>query len=219
MARTIAPPRSGGRLVPILSRLDTEQRRADPETWISIDVETSGPTPGVASLLSIGACVVGRPDESFYVELRPVPGMGWTAEAEAIHALTRDHLAEHGLEPAEAMGRFAEWIAALPQVVRGGRPVFVGFNAAFDWMFVADYFWRFHGSNPLGVSALDVKALYLGMTWPDVRDWADTTRSRIEARNPGLTGTALTHDALDDARRQAELIERLLARSRETTTD
>ena len=197
--------------------MDTEQHPARPETWISIDVETSGPTPGVASLLSIGACVVGQADQAFYVELRPVPGMGWTAEAEAIHALTRDHLAEHGLDPAEAMRRFAEWIAWLPSVAAGARPVFVGFNAPFDWMFVADYFWRFHGSNPLGVSALDIKALYLGMAWPDVRDWTDTTRTRIEAHDPGLAGTPLTHDALDDARQQAELLERLLSRRRDGT--
>lgn len=182
-------------------------------------METSGPAPSVASLLSIGACVVGQPDLAFYVEIRPVAGMDWTVEAEAIHALTRDHLAENGLEPAEAMGRFADWIAGLPSVERGARPVFVGFNAAFDWMFVADYFWRFHGSNPLGISALDIKALYLGLTWPDVRAWAETTRSRMEARNPGIAGTPLTHDALDDARQQAGLLERLLARDPAQTTD
>ncbi len=184
-----------------------------PETWISVDVETSGPAPGIASLLSIGACVVWHPDQVFSVELRPVPGAVWTAESEAVHGLTQVHLAEHGLEPADAMARFADWIAALPSGVRGERPVLVGFNAPFDWMFVADYFWRFHGSNPLGISALDIKALYLGRTWPVVTAWSDTTRSRIEARTPGVAGPALTHDALDDARRQAELLERLLAGS------
>jgi DNA polymerase III epsilon subunit-like protein len=199
--------------------LDTERRGASPETWISIDVETSGPSPSVASLLSIGACVVGQPDQAFSVELRPVPGMGWRADAEAVHGLTRDHLAEHGQDPAEAMRRFADWIAALPSVVSGARPVFVGFNAAFDWMFVTDYFWRFLGSNPLGVSALDIKALYLGLAWPDVRDWTDTTRSRIEALDPGIAASPLTHDALDDARQQAELLERLLSRWRERAAD
>ena len=141
-----------------------------------------------------------------------MPDTVWTAEAEAVHGLTRDHLAEHGLEPPEAMSRLAHWIDGLPSVAHGARPVLVGFNAPFDWMFVADYFWRFHGSNPLGISALDIKALYLGLEWPDVTAWADTTRSRIEARNPGVTGQPLSHDALDDARQQADLIERLLAR-------
>jgi DNA polymerase III epsilon subunit-like protein len=195
----------------ILSRLETEPTANRGETWISVDVETSGPTPGVASLLSIGACVVGRRDLAFLVEMRPVIGMGWSGEAEAIHGLTREHLDAHGLEQSEAMARFADWIATLPAVAAGARPVFVGFNAPFDWMFVADYFWRFYGSNPLGISALDIKALYLGRRWPDVTAWAETTRTRIDARDPGVAGAPLTHDALDDARRQAELLERLLA--------
>ena len=196
---------------PILSRLDTERHAAPAETWISVDVETSGPVPGVASLLSIGACVVWHPDQTFSVELRPVPGTTWSADAEAIHRLTHDHLATHGLEPADALARFADWIAGLPSVAGGGRPVFVGFNAPFDWMFVADYFWRYHGSNPFGVSALDIKTLYLGRSWPDVTAWSDTTRARIDAHAPGIAGPPLTHDALDDARRQAQLLERLLA--------
>ena len=190
--------------------MSTERRRPHPETWISVDVETSGPTPGVASLLSIGACVVWDHDQTFAVELRPIPGTVWTESAQDIHGLTREHLDAHGLEPAEAMTSFADWIAALPSVAAGARPVFVGFNAPFDWMFVADYFWRFTGSNPLGVSALDIKSLYLGRTWPEVTAWADTTRTKIQARDAGTTATALTHDALDDARQQAAMLERLL---------
>ena len=190
--------------------MDTEPRPAPPETWISVDVETSGPAPGVASLLSIGAQVLWRPDQTFSVELRPLPGTVWIETAQDVHGLTRDYLDEHGLEPREAMTRFADWIGALPTVANGARPVFVGFNAPFDWMFVADYFWRFTGANPFGVSALDIKSLYLGRAWPEVSAWVDTTRTKILARHPRLTGDPLSHDALDDARQQAELLERLL---------
>jgi len=42
------------------------------EIYISVDVEASGPIPGEYSLLSIGACLVGQPDQSFYVELKPL---------------------------------------------------------------------------------------------------------------------------------------------------
>ena len=44
---------------------------APSETFISVDVETSGPYPERYSLLSIGACVVENPDEGFYIELKP----------------------------------------------------------------------------------------------------------------------------------------------------
>ena len=91
--------------------------------------------------------------------------------AQEVHGLTRDYLEEHGLEPGEAMTRFADWIGRF-RPSRGAHPVFVGFNAPFDWMFVADYFWRFTGANPFGVSALDIKSLYLGRAWPEVHAWA-----------------------------------------------
>lgn len=41
------------------------------ELYVSVDVETSGPVPGIYSLLSIGACVVSEPAQSIYLELQP----------------------------------------------------------------------------------------------------------------------------------------------------
>ena len=40
-------------------------------TYISVDVETAGPNPSQYSLLSVGACTVFEPQETFYVELQP----------------------------------------------------------------------------------------------------------------------------------------------------
>jgi hypothetical protein len=42
------------------------------EYFISVDIETAGPIPGEYSMLSLGACVVGRRDEGFYAELKPL---------------------------------------------------------------------------------------------------------------------------------------------------
>ena len=130
------------------------------ETWISVDVETSGPTPGTGSLLAIGACLVDRPEEGIELLVRPDPALPWSDEAEAVHRLWRERLAREGLEPGEAMERLAAWLERV--VPAGARPVFVGFNAPFDWMFVAEYSWRHLRRNPFGISALDLKALYLG---------------------------------------------------------
>ena len=56
----------------------------------------------------------------------------------------------------DAMVRMLEeWLATE---LDGRPPVFVGHNAAFDWMFVADCFERHLGRNPFGHSALDIKA-------------------------------------------------------------
>jgi DNA polymerase III epsilon subunit-like protein len=88
------------------------------------------------------------------------------------------------------------------------RPIFVGFNAPFDWMFVADYLWRFVGRNPFGISALDLKSVYLGRCWGEVRRWSETSSDAIVKRY-GIT-TPHTHAPLDDALEQAEICRALL---------
>jgi ribonuclease T len=171
------------------------------ETWISVDVETSGPTPALGCLLAIGACLVDRPEEGIELLLRPDPALPWSDAAEAIHGLSREHLAREGLPAAEAMALLAAWLdRAVPP---GGRPVFVGFNAPFDWMFVADAAWRHLGRNPFGISALDLKALYLGRHLDAVDGWAETTKDHVKRRY-GLV-LEHTHAALDDAREQAAI--------------
>src|SRR5690348_15055769 len=127
-----------------------------PEIYISVDVETAGPNPADYSLLSIGACVATDPAQQFYVELQPVHDAA-VPEALAVSHLDLAVLRATGLPPADALARFAAWVAAqAPE----GRPVFVAFNSPFDWMFVADYFHRFLGHNPFGHAALDMKAYF-----------------------------------------------------------
>jgi DNA polymerase III epsilon subunit-like protein len=180
------------------------------ETWISVDVETSGPSPSTGSLIAIGACLVERPEEGIELLLRPDPDLPWSADAEAVHGLDRERLARDGLAPAAAMASLAAWLERV--VPAGSRPVFVALNAPFDWMFVADAAWRHLGRNPFGVSALDLKALYLGRHLETVGRWADTSRLRMLARYP--VGLPHTHDALDDAREQAAICRAILAAAR-----
>lgn len=170
---------------------------------MSVDIETSGPSPSVASLLSIGACLVDDPSVSIYLELRPEPGRAWDDAAAAVHRLERRRLERDGLAPAEAMARLVAW---LELIAPGGRCVFVGLNAAFDWMFVADALWRTVGRNPFGHAPLDLKALYMGRD--GVPSWALTNRVEMNRRYP--VAEPHTHQALDDARSQAALARRLL---------
>jgi DNA polymerase III epsilon subunit-like protein len=178
-------------------------RAVRPEVLISVDVEASGPSPGTGSLIAIGACLVHDIDATFYRELLPIPGLPWDRSAERVHGLSRTHLAEHGEEPAVVMAAFVDWVAG---VSGEGVPVFVGFNAPFDWMFVADYLHRFTGGNPFGYSALDLKAVYLARH--RVARWAETTKRHIQVVHP--VALAHTHQALDDARMQALLAVALL---------
>ena len=171
------------------------------ETWISLDVETSGPTPATGSLLSIGACVVDDPGEGIELLLRPDPDRPWDAGAASIHGLDRDTLLRDGIAPRDALARLAAWLDAV--VPDGSRPVMVALNAPFDWMFVADACWTYLGRNPFGPSALDLKALYLGRHLGELECWADTSRVRMLERYP--VELPHTHRALDDAREQAAI--------------
>ncbi len=180
------------------------------ETWISVDVETSGPTPSTGSLLSIGACVVARPEQGIELLLRPDPSLTWSAEAESIHHLERTMLEREGRAPVSAMAALEAWLADVVPV--GSRPVFVALNAPFDWMFIADAFWRHLGRNPFGVSAIDLKALYLGRHLGEVGAWAHTKRLEMLRRYP--VDLPHTHRALDDAREQAALCRAIVATER-----
>lgn len=174
----------------------------DSETYISVDVETAGPHPGSYSLLSIGACLVADPACAFYVEVQPVNDNA-LPHALQVSGLTLDYLTEHGLAPAEAMAQFEAWV--LRETPPGHRPVFVAFNAPFDWMFVCDYFHRYLGRNPFGHSALDIKAFYMGLTGVQ---WRETSMAYLAARH--LDNHPLTHNALHDAQDQAVIMRKLL---------
>jgi DNA polymerase III epsilon subunit-like protein len=182
------------------------------EIWISVDVETSGPTPSTGSLLAIGACLVDRPEEGIELLLAPDPALPWSDEAAAVHLLDRETLVREGLEPRAALQALEAWLGRVAPA--GSRPVMVALNAPFDWMFVADAAWRHLGRNPFGISALDVKALYLGRHLAEVRAWSATTRLRMLERYP--VGLPHTHRALDDAREQAAICRAIRDGARES---
>ncbi|HYO51085.1 MAG TPA: 3'-5' exonuclease [Chloroflexia bacterium] len=172
------------------------------EVYVSVDVETAGPNPGLYSLLSIGACLVAEPERTFYIELQPVNSNA-EKEALAVHGLSLEKLRVAGVPPADAMAQFEAWLAReIPPPV---RPLFVAFNAPFDWMFVNDYFHRFLGRNPFGHNAIDVKAYYMGLSGSY---WADTSLDKLLPRYVGPA--KLTHNALDDAKDQAAIFRVLL---------
>ena len=175
------------------------------EAYISVDVEAAGPIPGEYSMLSLGACLVGTPTVSFYAELRPINDR-FIPEALAVGKLSLEQLALTGRDPGEVMRAFRQWVQ---ETAAGQRPVFVGFNASFDWQFVNWYFHKYLGENPFGIGALDAKAYYMGLVGCS---WSEAASSRLPPQFQPARG--LTHNALDDAIAQAEIFEKLLAAGR-----
>lgn len=181
-----------------------QRARVRPERFISVDVETAGPTPGDYAMVSIGACLVDEPERGFYVELKPDRD-AVIESALAISGLTMDGLRADGTEPQQAMEEFAQWIRDVvpPQT---HRAVFVGFNAVFDWMFVNEYFVRYGIENPFGHGGLDIKSYYVGMMGST---WEQTSMRHLSPKY--LAGRPLSHNALGDARDQAELFRAISA--------
>jgi Exonuclease len=190
------------------------QHESRPDLYISADVESDGPVPGVFSLLSFGLAVVGRYDgrrferqrlreRTFYRELRPI-SEHYEEEALAVNRLDRDRLLREGAPPEQAMTDAKEWVMSLSD---GHRPVLVAYPVAFDWSFLYWYFERFAlGGSPFGHSScLDIRTLYQAITGTVFdRSGKDAMPQFLRPREPH------THDALDDAIEQGELFANLM---------
>lgn len=176
-------------------------RNIQGEMYISVDIETAGPVPGEYSMVSLGACLVDNSTEQFYIELKPIND-NFIPEALKVSGLRFEQLTATGIAPAKAMDSFQNWVQ---RVANNQRAVFVGFNASFDWSFVNWYFHVFLGKNPFGISALDIKSYYMGLSGCL---WQETTSSQLPLSFQPTHRQS--HNALDDAIAQAEIFKKLL---------
>ena len=190
--------------------MDTSDAR---EMYFSADAEADGPVPGPYSMLSFGLAVAGTYDgetfaprdpgrDTFYAGLRPISDRVDQA-ALAVSGLDRGRLAREGQEPRQAMNAAAGWIR---RVAADAVPVFAGYPACYDWMWLHWYFVQFaDGGSPFGHSrCLDLKTFYAArFRAPIVRSTKKHMPPQLLADRPH------THHALDDAIEQAELCQNL----------
>ena len=181
-----------------------------PELYISTDVETDGPIPGPHSMLSFGSAAYTADKRllaTFEANLHPMPEaaghpdtMAWWQTQPAAWAAHRENLQD----PAAAMTAYVAWLKALP-----GKPVFVGYPAGFDFLFVYWYLIRFAGGSPFSFSALDIKSYAMAVLGTDYR--ASVKRNMPKDWFDNLPHT---HKALDDAIEQGALFCNILAANR-----
>lgn len=192
------------------------------DLYFSVDIETDGPIPGPYSMLSFGIVPAGsmrdgrfvRPaqNDGLYLELQPI-SEEFEPEALAVSGLDRERLKREGLAPAEAMKKASEWIAARCADRHGrsegdekNEPVLVAYPLGFDWSFLYWYFIRFTGASPFKHSrAFDIK------TGISTRGRRPITKSGHKHLPVHLQSTfPHTHNALDDARSQADIFAKLM---------
>jgi hypothetical protein len=103
-------------------------------------------------------------------------------------------------DPTNAMVRYVTWLKALPH-----RPVFVGYPAAFDSLFVFWYLWAYAKENPFGWSSLDIKTY--AMAHLKIPKFTQSVKRNYPKRYFG--SAPHTHVALDDAIEQGILFTRI----------
>lgn len=180
------------------------------EIYISTDIESDGPIPGPNSMLSFGSAAFladGTMIDTFSRNMETIEGAKadpstaawWLTQPEAWEACRKDLVA-----PETAMKAYVDWVKKLP-----GKPVFVGYPAGFDFLFIYWYLIKFAGESPFSFSALDIKTFAMCMLKSDYRN---TTKRNMPKRWFG--DIPHNHVALDDAIGQGQLFCKILQESR-----
>lgn len=175
------------------------------DIYISVDVETDGKIPGPNSMLSLGAAAflhTGEMVSTFSVNLETLPDavgdpdtMQWWGTQPAAWAAHR----KETVLPSTGMGMFKNWVDGIAKL-HDRSPVFVGYPAGFDFLFVYWYLIKFTGVSPFSFSALDIKSYAMAILGTEYRG---TTKKNFPKEWFGKTPH--NHVALDDAIGQGEL--------------
>jgi len=140
-----------------------------PELYISLDIETNGPCPGLNSMLSLGAAAFfnGNMVAKFYRKLEPLSGPDfmedsdtmtwWETQPEAWEEVNKDKA-----DPQVVMTHFGEWLNNIGST-RGAKLVAAAWPAAFDFGYVNYYSHQYYGENPLGFACLDMRSYANGL--------------------------------------------------------
>jgi DNA polymerase III alpha subunit (gram-positive type) len=185
------------------------------DVYVSLDIETTGPCPGLYSMISLGAAAFtkyGHELGAWGQNLAELPApasrhpdtmSSWETQPEAWARAT-----EHPQRPGDAMASFVAWVERL-----NGKPIAAAWPAAFDFAFVNWYCHRFTGGNPLGFACLDIRSLAQGLTYS--RGYYDLRENQIKELQGQVDREGLTeHVAVDDAVEQGRLLCALLARTK-----
>lgn len=181
------------------------------EIYVSTDVEADGPIPGPHSMLSFASAAFTADKTlvaTFEANLTTLPGaaghprtMAWWQTQPQAWAACR----ANPRDPAVVMPEYVAWLNALP-----GKPVFVAYPAAYDFMFVYWYLIRFAGESPFSHSALDIKTYAMALLGGGYRE-------AVKDNTPAEWFDPLphTHVALDDAKEQGAMFCNMLAERRD----
>lgn len=184
-------------------------RKEYKEVLVVVDIECTGPCPGLNSMISIGAVACEEADneegyniiDTYFANLEELDDTWrneqtmefWARFPEAWKAST-----ENARPAEEVMQEFKKWATKVSS--GRGRPVFVGYPAGFDWPFVYYYMHRFTDSCVFGFQALDMKSYAHAIMGKNFR-----YATKRNMPKEWFSKLPHTHIASDDAKEQAHL--------------
>lgn len=173
------------------------------EIYVSVDVETDGPIPGVHSMISIGAVAItrdGHQIDTYYRNLLPL--IGAKSHAKTMIEFWRRHpkaweATQKNRQEADYVSReFYNWLTILEQQGKY-KTVICAYPAGFDFSFLRHYVGRF--ANPeWQFSALDMKTLAMAIL---NGKYHETWKGSMP--NHWFVENKFPHHALYDAENQA----------------
>ncbi len=162
---------------------------------VSVDVETSGPVPGLGDLVSFGLVVV-EPGltRSFRSGIMRAEHRQHEIERYRVIGCTREDHENAPVTIASTMRRAELWFEDVLATSRNGRCVMLSDNPGYDFMWIATEMHLKLGHCPLGHSARRIGDVWAGLVGRP-RDTIGWKELRI---------TPHTHDPHDDAMGVAE---------------
>lgn len=171
------------------------------EIYVSTDVESDGPIPGIHSMLSFASAAYSADKtllSTFSANLELLPNATphpptmewWKTQPEAWESCRKDLQ-----NPEKAILEYVSWLKALP-----GKPVFVAYPVGYDFTFIYWYLIRFAGESPFGHNGLDIRSYAMALL---KKGYKESGKNNMPKR--WFDDQPHTHTALDDAIEQGTL--------------
>lgn len=175
-----------------------------------LDVETTGVDPKKHSIVSIGALEFEKTEREFYGECRMWNGAEISEEALGVNGFTREQIVETNIKSHdELLQKFSGWLTDCSDVVIAGE------NPWFDRDFLNESFARAGLLSPFGKRCVDLHSVCcahkmnrrLSLLLKDKKSILNTDSILEYVGLPRRTGS---HNALEDAKLEAEAFSRLI---------
>lgn len=177
---------------------------------IVVDTETTGVDAKLCSLLSLGAVDFDNPTNQFYRECRAFAGAHVEKEALVISGFTEEQIKDPTKQTdREVVVAFLEWMKTCREWTLAGQ------NPSFDRAFLEKTAHRYHINWPLAHRTVDLHSIaYYHMKKQGIEPPRKNNHSALNLdrilKYVGLPMRAKEHNALEDAKLEAEALSRLL---------